>query len=48
MLYGTQRSWFVRPERRCKDVLGFKLESRQRIADHVRTIETSVFQLLRY
>jgi hypothetical protein len=33
MLFG---SWFFRPERRCKDVLGFQLESRQRIVDHVR------------
>jgi hypothetical protein len=31
-----------------KDVLGFQLDSRQRIVDHVRTIETSLFQLLRY
>jgi hypothetical protein len=37
MLFGTQRAWFVRPERRCKDVLGFKLESRQRVVDHVRS-----------
>jgi hypothetical protein len=37
MLFGTQRSWFVRPERRCKDVLGFQLESRQHIVDHVRS-----------
>jgi hypothetical protein len=48
MLFGTQRAWFVRPERICKDVLGFQLESRQRIVDHVRTIGTSQFQLLRY
>jgi hypothetical protein len=37
MLFGKQRSWFVRPERICKDVLGFQLESRQRIVDHVRS-----------
>jgi hypothetical protein len=37
MFFGTQRSWFVRPERSCKDVLGFQLESRRRIVDHVRS-----------
>jgi hypothetical protein len=43
MPFGTQRSWFVRPERRCKDVLGFQLESSRTIP--VAILESAILEL---
>jgi hypothetical protein len=45
MLFCTQRSWFVRPERRRKDVSGFQLESKQRIVDHARSTNFAAHRL---